>query len=178
MDYTVTGLNWNIKSATDITSLFWASNLVSKIAAALLSKRLTVNFLLGCSSVLILFSSILMLFTTSLPSVAFWISVVGTGLGLGSVTSYCIILGLEVMSSTDIISSLVLVCIYVGKVTTSPLIGYVFQNVSYTWFLYISMMFALILFINHILYTATLYYQKRRKQATNQTVNTLTSCTT
>ena len=176
VDYTVTGLHWNIKPATDITSLFWASNLVSKVAAALLSRRLTVTFLFGCSSILILFSSILILFTPSLPSIALWISVVGTGLGLGSVTSYCIVLGLEVISSTDIISSLVLVCIYVGKVTTSPLIGYVFQNVSYTWFLYISLMFSLILFIDHILYTSLLYYQKRQKQARHQrTVCTLAS---
>ena len=43
--YTVTGLNWNIRPATDITSLFWVFNLLSKIAAALLSKRLTVTFL-------------------------------------------------------------------------------------------------------------------------------------
>ena len=46
VDYTVTGLNWNIKPATDITSLFWASNLVSKVVTVLLSKRLTVTPLL------------------------------------------------------------------------------------------------------------------------------------
>ena len=132
VDYTVTGLNWNIRPATDITSLFWVFNLLSKIAAALFSKRLTVTFLFGCSSVFILFSSILILFTTPLLSIALRIFVVRTGLGLGSVTSYCLVLGLGVIFSTDIISSPVLVCIYVGKVTASPVIGYIFQNVSYT----------------------------------------------
>ena len=130
VEYTVTGLNWSIKPATDITSLFWASNLLSKISAAVLSNRLTVTFLLGCSAGLILTSNILILLPTSSPLPAFvlWICVVGTGLGLGSVTSYCIILGLEVIPSSDVISSLVLVCIYVGKVSTSPLIGYVLSE--------------------------------------------------
>ena len=140
-----------------IVMMFWASNLVSKVVTALLPKRLTVTLPFGCSSILILFSSILILFTTPLLSIALRIFVVRTGLGLESVTSYCLVLGLEVIFSTDIIPSPVLVCIYVGKVTTSPVIGYIFQNVSYTWFLYISLMFSL---IDHILYTGLLYNHK------------------
>ena len=164
VEYTVTGLNWNNDHATDITSLFWASNLASKVLAALLSKRISVTVLLGCSSGLILISNILMLFTADLPPSSLWVSVIGTGLGLGSVTSYLITMGMDVMSSNGMVSSLVLVSMYVGKVATSPVIGFVFQNVGYTWFLYISLIFSSVMFIDYIFCIIIMNCQKKAQR--------------
>ena len=69
--YTNVGLKWSINPTTDISSLFWASNLIFKLIAVVLSKRFSITLLWGFSSILVLLPSILTVCSGSLPSDCF-----------------------------------------------------------------------------------------------------------
>ena len=59
VDYSVKGLNWNIKYRTDVTSIFWASIGISMFMGSLLIRRISVSPLMVCSIVLILITNVI-----------------------------------------------------------------------------------------------------------------------
>ena len=160
--YSVKGLNWNIKYGTDVTSIFWASIGISMFMGFLLIRRISVSPLVVCSIVLILITNVFLMFTLSLTHVTLWLGAVGKALGLGSLPGYLLTVSMDFVSRSDLVSSLVLVCISIGKVTTSPLIGYLFQHVSYTWFISVSFIFALIMFIVCLILIVMMIYKARK----------------
>ena len=119
-----------------------------------------------CSIVLIVITNVILMFTLSLAHVTLWLGAVGTALGLGSLPGYLLTVSMDFVSRSDLVSSLVLVCISVGKVTTPPLIGYLFQHVSYTWFIYVSLIFALIMLIVCLILIVMMIYKARKTRKT------------
>ena len=105
---------------------------------------------------------VILMFTLSLTHVTLWLGAVGTALGLGSLPGYLLTVSMDFVSRNGLVSSLVLVCISVGKVTTPPLIGYLFQHVSYTWFIYVSFIFASIMFIVCLILIVMMIYKARK----------------
>ena len=165
VDYSVKGLNWNIEYGTDITSIFWASIGISMFMGSLLIRRISVRLLMVCSIILILITNVILMFTLNLAQKTLWLDAVGTTLGLGSLPGYLLKVSMDFVSRSDLVSSLVLVC----KVTTPPLIGYLFQHVGYRWFIYISFNFALIMFIVCLtLIVMMTFKQRKTRQAPSE----------
>ena len=158
VEYTVKGLKWAKESGADITSVFWASNCVSRISATILLKWVSVKTLMGCCVAIVLVSSILMTSTATFTSITLWIGIIGTSLGLGSQPGYLLVMSRNVLTRNELVSTLVTVAIYTGKVATPPVVGYVFQNIDYSWFLYVSLIFSFVMFLNYGFLMFILYF--------------------
>ena len=122
VEFTVKGLNWTKKSGVDITSMFWASNCVSRISATILLKWVSVKTLMGCCVAIVLVSSILMTSTATFTSITLWIGIIGTSLGLGSQPGYLLVMCRTVLTRIELVSTLVFVAIYTGKVATPSVV--------------------------------------------------------
>ncbi len=161
--FSVKKLEWSKESATDLPTIFWASIAMIRLIAIFLSKLISAKILIGASISLLTLSVVTMSFTVLQFSSAILIGTIVLGLGIGSLFSTIINLSKTSLPSlsSGFISSALFVTLFVAKIGTPVLIGYLFENVDYMWFLHLSLVYVCMLIFNYVLLLLTSFYHRK-----------------
>ena len=90
---------------------------------------------------------IVMLFSSVMPEYVLWISVAAAGLGMSTTFASTILWTSNYISISGSIGSLFLIGSSCGAMSAAPLTGFLFQDKSHMWVVYLSLMAALIHFL-------------------------------
>ncbi len=160
--FSVNELYWSNESARDLSTLYWISIATTRLIAVFLSRKISAKVLIGLSICLVNLSLLAMAFTVVHFSLAISIGTVLFGLGLGSLFTNVINLCRNTLDSlsSGFLTSIMFVSLHTSKLSTPLLIGYLFENVDYMWFLYLSVVYAGAMFMTYLI-LLTLVKQSR-----------------
>ena len=150
MAFLVKYLDWTEKSATDMNTVFFAACAISRLLGIPFAKFVRASKILGVQ-ILLIFSGYLVLTLAvrahwTIP----WISAILIGLGFGSSypsllnwsNSYMLLRGKE--------TSVFFISVALGRMTSPPLVAYLFEKYSPVWFMYMGLIYAIILIIVYV----------------------------
>ena len=146
--FSVEELKWNTGMGRDLVSAFWGATATSRLISIFISYWIEPKILTGLCTFLATLFTITFTLTINLTDVSLWLGIILIGLSIGSLLPTIINMGKGLIAHNGILSSVVFFSVYFGKIVTPPLVGYLLQNVSYKWFLYSSVIFAFLMFLN------------------------------
>ena len=149
VSFSVNQLDWTVSTGGDLVSEFWGSAATARLISIFLACWVKPEVLLGVCTVFIAMITIIMTFTVRLTHVAMWLGTVFVGLSIGSLVATVISMGKRFLNFSGLLSSVVFVSMFVGKIATPPLIGYLMQENGYMWCLYVSVIYASLMFVNY-----------------------------
>ena len=149
ISFSVNQLDWTVSTGGDLVSVFWDSAATARLISIFLACWVKPEVLLGVCTVFTAMITIIMTFTVHLTHVAVWLGTVFVGLSIGSLVATVISMGKRFLNFSGLLSSVVFVSMFVGKIATPPLIGYLMQENGYMWFMYVSVIYASLMFVNY-----------------------------
>ena len=174
--FSVGHLKWETGTSRDLVSVFWGSAAIARLISIFLSYCIKPKVLLGGCTFLATVFTIVMTFTESLTYASIWVGTALVGLSIGSLVATIISMGKSFLNFSGFLSSVVFVSIFVGKIATPPLIGYMLQEIRYMWFLYASVIFASLMFVHYGLLLLISSGCRRFAKAGQDSENTDVNC--
>ena len=167
ISFSVNQLDWTISAGRDLVSVFWGSAATARFISIFLACCVKPRVLLGTCTIFVAITIIIMTFTVNLTHVSIWMGTVFVGLSIGSLVATVISMGKSFLNFSGFLSSVVFVSMFVGKIATPPLMGYLLQQKGYMWFMYVSAIYASFMFVNYciLLFLST---SKPHSQQQNQ----------
>ena len=151
LKFSVDYLEWDTSVSRDLVSVFWGSAAVSRFISTFASYWFQSKFLLGLCTIFATVFTIGMTLTLTLTSVVVWLGIILVGLSIGSFIGHVLSMGKSLISYTGVLSSMVFFSAFLGKIITPLWVGYMLQNVGYSWFLYSSVIHACLMLLNYCL---------------------------
>ena len=149
ISFSVNQLNRTISTGRDLVSVFWGSAATARFISIFLACCVKPRVLLGTCTIFAAFAIIIMTFTVNLTHVSIWLGTVFVGLSIGSLVATVINMGKRFLNFSGFLSSVVFVSMFIGKIATPPLMGYLLQEKGYMWFMYVSAIYASLMFVNY-----------------------------
>ena len=134
--FTVTHLKMAQKQGTDISTVFWVSCLSSRAVAVFLSTCMRPQRMMVVNVTLLLIGGVTLTLAVNTHDSVVWICTFLVGLGLGSILPTLINWANVILWMKGKETAVLFVGLYIGKMTTPVLIGYLFQHYSAMWFVY------------------------------------------
>ena len=142
--FVITGLNWPVYKGPLMTSVFWGSLGLGRILGAPISIIFSLRTMIIFNIALTTIAFIVMLFSSVAPEYVLWISVAAAGLGMSTTFASVILWTSNYITITGSIGSLFVVSSAFGRMSSAPLTGFLFQNKTHMWVVYLSLFAALI----------------------------------
>ena len=149
--FSVEYLEWDTGVSRDLVSVFWGSAAASRFISTFVSYWFQSKFLLGLCTIFATVFTIGMTFTLTVTSAVVWLGTVSVGLSIGSLIGHVLSMGKNLIPYTGVLSSMIFFSAFLGKIVTPLWVGYMLQNVGYSWFLYSSVIHACLMFLNYCL---------------------------
>ena len=149
--FSIEYLEWDTGVSRDLVSVFWGSAAASRFIATFVSYWFQSKFLLGLCTIFATVFTIGMTFTLTVTSAVVWLGTISVGLSIGSLIGHVLSMGKNLIPYTGVLSSMIFFSAFLGKIVTPLWVGYMLQNVGYSWFLYSSVIHACIMFLNYCL---------------------------
>ncbi len=164
--FSVNFLDWTKGGASNLLSGFWISVVVARFLSFVLSNWIQARFLIICMVIPTVTSTLLMALTGSSSPVSMWVGTVLLGLGVGSILGNTLSAGAELISDAGVVSALVISCLYLSRVITPPIMGFLLDHVGYVWFLYACGAYACAMMVSMVVFTMTLHCWRKHNRAT------------
>ena len=149
ISFSINQLEWTASTGRDLVSVFWGSAATARFISIFLACCVKPRVLLGTCTIFSAVITIIMTFTVNLTHISIWLGTVFVGLSIGSLVATVISMGKSFLNFSGFLSSVVFVSMFVGKIATPPLMGYLLQENGYMWFMYISAIYASFMFVNY-----------------------------
>ncbi|XP_067670539.1 sodium-dependent glucose transporter 1A-like [Haliotis asinina] len=149
MAYFVKDLGWSKEKTANLASVSWAGFAISRLLCVLLDRILTPRQLLCISNGLSVLSlGGLWLSIIHEAEAGIWICIVLASVGMSSIfPTGLLYLENDVMKVSGMVTSVVWVAGNFQGIVNPLLIGYLFQSVSYKWYIYLSFIEAILAFV-------------------------------
>ncbi|XP_046573170.1 sodium-dependent glucose transporter 1A-like [Haliotis rubra] len=149
MAYFVKDLGWSKEKTANLASVFWAGYAASRLLCVILDRILTPRQLLYISNGLSVLSlGGLWLSIIHESEAGIWICLVLSSIGMSSIfPTGLLYLENDVMKVSGMVTSVIWVAGNFQGVVNPLLIGYLFQMVSYKWYIYLSFIEAILAFV-------------------------------
>ncbi|XP_046371878.2 sodium-dependent glucose transporter 1A-like [Haliotis rufescens] len=149
MAYFVNDLGWSKEKTANLTSVYWAGYAASRLLCVLLDRILNPLQLLFISnglSVLSLAGLWLSIIYKSDPGI--WICMVLAAIGMSAIFPTAIVyIENDVMKVSGMVTSVIWVAVNLQGILNPLLLGYLFQTVSFKWYIYITFIEAVLAFV-------------------------------
>ena len=142
--FVIEGLHWPVHKGPLLTSVFWGALGTGRILGAPISFLFSPSKMIAFNIALTTVAFIVMLFSSMTPEYVLWISVAAAGLGMSTTFASAILWTSNYITITGSIGSLFLISSSCGVMSSAPLTGFLFQEKTHMWVVYLSLMAALI----------------------------------
>ncbi|XP_064614236.1 sodium-dependent glucose transporter 1A-like [Liolophura sinensis] len=138
MTFVVVHLRWSKTKGTRITSVFWISFSVGRLFAIVISKYLTPWKMLAVDFVLLIVSFLALLLGVESSEAFSWVCTVAVAIAMASIfPSGMTWMDKSIMKISGKVASFLLVCASIGSMANPLLVGYLFENDTPMWFIYL-----------------------------------------
>lgn len=163
MTFVVLHLKWSKTKGTQITSVFWISFSVGRLFAIVISKYLTPWKMLALDFVLLILSFLTLLLGVESSEAFSWVCTVAVAVAMASIfPSGMTWMDKSIMKISGKVASFLLVCASFGSMVNPVLVGYLFENDTPMWFIYLLFAHTLICSITFAVTTVLVWRVRKR----------------
>ena len=146
--FVIKGLQWDTAKGPLVTSVSRCGELFGQIVGIPISARLQPRTMLLCNiSMTTLAFCLMFLAVVTEKAVLLWISVGMAGIFMSTIFGCVLLWGSHFVKVTPLYGSLFMVAVAVGIMSSAAMTGYLFDNISPMWVIYIGIISALFLII-------------------------------
>ena len=135
--FVIKSLKWNAKYGSIMASVYRISQWLGKIAAIPMSYFISPGKMVFVDLIFASFACVLLLFIPIVSENIIWIGTALAGFSLSSMLPYMFLWVSSCIQMTGSIAALQIVAASFGMMTAGPLAGYVFQEYSHIWLIYL-----------------------------------------
>ncbi len=135
--FTVNARNWRKNDASNLITVEFISELVSRCLSIVFAKIVHVHKMMIASTLFCLGGTLFMALTLNVTPLSLWIGASLLGLGIGNMQANSLNAGKRLTSQAGVIVSFVLASGYVSEMVAPLVMGYLFDHVDSMWFLYL-----------------------------------------
>ena len=164
--FVIKGLNWDVTYGSIITSVYWVSHGLGRVVAIPISYHISPGKMVCFDLTFASFAFVLMLFIPITTENIIWGASALAGFSLSTVFPCMFLWTSSNIQITGSVGAVLIVGASFGVMTCGPLTGYLFQEYSYLWIIYLSLMssvLGLILFM--VMHITVKCFQKRQKKS-------------
>ncbi len=151
--FTANTLKWTKSAGSNLVTVVFVSELVSKCVSIVCTKFVHVNKLMIASTFLCLGGTLFMTLCLHMTSFSLWIGASLLGLGFGNMLANSLNTGKQLTSQTGVMVSFILTSGFSGQMVAPLVTGYLMDNVDVMWFLYLGVVcscFGLLLLVSYL----------------------------
>ena len=142
--FVIEGLHWPVHKGPLLTSVFWGALGIGRILGAPMSVLFSPSTMIAFNIAVTTVAFLVMLFSSMMPEYVLWISVAAAGMGMSTTFASTILWTSNYITITGSIGSLSLIASSCGVMSAASLTGFLFQNMSHMWVVYLSLLAAII----------------------------------
>ncbi len=159
--FAVDTLNWTKIDASNLITVVFVSDIVSKSVSIVCAKFVHVHKLMIVGSLLCVGGTLLMTLLLNITTFCLWTGAALLGLGIGNMVANSLNAGKRLTSQAGVIVSFILTSGYTGQIVAPLLTGFLLDNVGVMWFLYLSVVCSGVSFLLLVAYLVVLCNQRK-----------------
>ncbi len=162
--FAVKTLNWTKSDASNLITVVFVSELVSKCVSIFCAKFVHVHKLMIIATLMCLGGTLFVTFAWKAIPLSLWIGASLLGLGFGNMEANSLNEGKRLTSQAGIIVSLITASAYTGQIVAPLVTGYLHDNVDPMWFLYVSVVYSASMLVHLVGFLAVLMCNQNNKK--------------